>query len=195
MPILSDVEIWYVKCNPKRPNAKHNKKNPTWEAQVRTRDKAQREYWNSLGLAVKSMIPDDGAAPYWYVNLRKKSIKEKDGEAASPVSVVDGNLADVDPDTIGNGSNANVRIYQYEYGDEGKKASVLMGIQLTRHIVYTPKPRDDEFGTTTTERIVPQKPANDEGEMEADEHEGEGFKKAEVKSPTPSAPKKAVAGF
>ena len=52
----------------------------------------------------------------------------------------------------------NVRIFQYEHPrkDGGKGlASVLMGIQVTKHVVYKPKPRSDEFGETETEVFDP----------------------------------------
>jgi len=157
MAIIKNVELYFCKVNPKRPNAKYNKKNPTWECQIRTTSKDQKKEWEALNLSVKAIVPDDDSAPYYRVNLRKKSIKE-DETAASPVKVVNGALQEIDPDTIGNGSIGNVRVFQYEYPREGGGrgiASVLMGIQVTKHIVYTPKPRDDDFAETDTETVNP----------------------------------------
>lgn len=154
MAIIKNAELWFAKLDPKRPSAKFNKKNPTWELQIRTQDKAVKKAWEELGLAVKAVVPDEGA-PYFRVNLRKKSIKE-DGDAASPIKVVNGHLEDVDPNSIGNGSVGNVRIFQYEYPKEGGGkgiASVLMGVQVTKHVVYKPKPRDDDFDMTDTEVV------------------------------------------
>ena len=204
MAIIKDAEIHFVKCNPERPNAKYNKKNPTWEVQLRTTSKDQKKEWEGLNLQVKAVIPEDDSPPYYRVNLRKKSIKEKDQTPASPVEVKDGALNDVDPDTIGNGSTANIRIFQYEYPKDDKTmgtATVLMGIQLKRHLVYTPKPRDDDFQKGETERVVAE-PANDsEDDSGPDDEETAG----EVTSMGASAvsksaagltpPKKAVAGF
>ncbi len=195
MAIIKNAEIHFVKCNPKRPNAKYNKKNPTWEVQIRAHDKETKDNLAKLGLKPKPVREtEEGPVLYWRVNLRKKSIKE-DGEKAGPVRVVDGSLNDVDPDTIGNGSIANVRIFQYDYKDDATgetgRASVLMGIQLVKHILYKPKARDDDFEETETE-IVP----NDNDEDDGDDGD---FKKARADdggSKTPSAPpKKAVAGF
>ena len=163
MAILKDCEIWFAKVDPKRPNSKFNKKNPTWECQIRTTDKAVKKYWEELQLPVKAVVPDEGA-PYFRVNLRKKSIKE-DGEPASPIKVVNGSLDAVDPNSIGNGSIGNLRIFQYEYPKEGGgkgTASVLMGIQITKHILYKAKPRDDDFGMEDTEVIDPDQ--DDSGE-------------------------------
>lgn len=156
MTILKDCELWFCKLNPSRPNNRFNKDNPTWECQIRTKDKAVKKIWEENSLPVKAIVPDDGD-PYFRVNLRKKSIKE-DKQPASPIRVVNGKLDDIDPDSIGNGSVGNVRIFQYEYpkktGGKGV-ASVLMGIQVTKHIVYKAKPRNDEFGETDTETIDP----------------------------------------
>lgn len=151
MAIIKDCELWFCKLDPKRPNNKFNKENPTWECQIRTTDKAVKKQWEELSLPVKAVVPDEGV-PYFRVNLRKKSIKE-DKDPASPIKVVNGKLEDIDPNSIGNGSIGNVRIFQYEFPrkDGGKGvASVLMGIQVTKHIVYKPKPRGDEFGEETT---------------------------------------------
>lgn len=163
MPILKDCELWFCKLDPKRPNNRFSKDNPTWECQIRTKDKTIKKSWEEAGLSVKAVVPDEGA-PFWRVNIRKKSIKE-DGEKASPIKVVNGKLEEIDPNSIGNGSVGNVRIFQYEYPrkDGGKGiASVLMGVQVTKHIVYTPKPRGDDFSETDTEVIDPDSADSDE---------------------------------
>jgi hypothetical protein len=156
MPIIKDCELYYCKLNPKKPNNRFNKDNPTWECQIRTKDKAVKKLWEELALPVKAIVPDEGD-PYFRVNLQKKSIKQ-DGEKASPIRVVNGKLEDLDPESIGNGSIGNIRLFQYEYpkktGGKGI-ASVLMGIQVTKHIVYKPKPRNDEFDQTETETFDP----------------------------------------
>jgi hypothetical protein len=145
--LLKNVEIWYLKADPNNPNRRFNPQNPTWEIQLRTTDKEVKKQWEETGLIVKPMVPDEGP-PYFRVNLRKKSVKE-DGEAASPVEVLDLQLNPVDPNIVGNGSIANVRIFQYEYqrpqGGSKGIASVLMGVQLVKLLKYTPKPRDDDF--------------------------------------------------
>jgi hypothetical protein len=168
MTILHDCEIWFAKVDPKRPNSRFNKLNPTWEVQIRTTSKEKKKEWLALNLAVKDVVPEDGP-PYFRVNLRKKSIKV-DGDEASPVNVVDGKLRPVEPNSIGNGSIGNVRIFQYEYqkpdGSTGI-VSVLMGLQLTKHVVYTPKPRDDEFTETDMEVVDPDDAEGDDVAFQA----------------------------
>lgn len=165
MPIVKDCELWFCKLDPKRPNNKFNKQNPTWECQIRTTDKTTKKSWEELQLPVKAVVPDEGA-PYWRVNLRKKSVKE-DGEHSSPIKVINGKLEGLDPNSIGNGSIGNVRVYQYEYPrkDGGKGiANVLMGIQVTKHIVYKPKPRGDDFETADMETIDPDEADSEESD-------------------------------
>jgi hypothetical protein len=166
MPLIRNAEVWFAKLDPKRPNKKFNKDNPTWELQIRTSSKETKKEWEAMNLNVKTIDPDEGPI-YYRVNLRKKSIKT-DSELASPVSVVDGKLEPVDPNSVGNGSIANIRVYQYEYkkkdGSPGI-VSVLMGVQLVKHLVYKPQPRDDEFAETETEVVMPEEEEVEEGEV------------------------------
>jgi hypothetical protein len=188
--ILNDCELWFAKLDPKRPSAKFNKKNPTWELQIRTTDKEQKKQWEEASLSVKAVIPDEeDLKPYYRVNLRKKSIKA-DGDPASPVEVVDGNLDAVNPNSIGNGSIGNIRLFQYEYPKEDSNekgiASIMMGVQLTKHIVYKPKKDpNDEFGQTSTEVITPAEEEDEDITFEG------GDKEEASTTPTPkgSSPK------
>ena len=98
-----------------------------------------------MSLNVKSDEDKEGNT-FYKVNLKKKS-KKRDGTPVDPVKVVDGQLNDIDPNTMGNGSIGNVRIYQYDYDVGGNTgiASMLMAVQVTKLIKYEPKPRDDDF--------------------------------------------------
>jgi len=144
MAVLKNVELWFCKLNPKYPNDHFDKENPTWEVQIRTRDKKQAKEWKDLKLGVKPAEDDDGV--FYKVNLKKRS-KKKDGEPQNPVKVVSGSLEDLDPAIIGNGSIGNVRIFQYDYNVGGREgvASMLMAVQVTTLNEYRPKPREDDF--------------------------------------------------
>ena len=174
MAILKNCEIWYVKANPKRPNKKMNPENPTWEVQCRTTEPAQREEWVELGFRPKLMQYKSGdnegenilhanGKKQWRINITKHLYK-RDGSNSSPVKVVNGQLDDIDPDTIGNGSIANIRVFQYKYQKKGSSeegiASVLMSIQVTKHIIYKPKHNSEDFEMTETEVVQP--PEEDE---------------------------------
>jgi hypothetical protein len=166
MAIIRNCELWYTKLDPNKPNKKFNKENPTWEVQIRTTDRGVRKEWLEMGLKVKDVIPEEGV-PYYRVNLKKKTIKA-DKTAAEPVDVVDGSMKPVDPNSIGHGSIGHVRVFQYEYvsGDKRGIASMLMGIQLIKHIVYVPTPGEDSFEATETEVISQQ--SEDHGDEDAD---------------------------
>ena len=154
MAILRNCEIWFPKLDPERPNARHNKDNPTWELQMRTTDKDQKKEWNDHGIKTTAVREDkdDEESPvlYYRANVRRKTIKAN-GDKSDPVSVINGKMEAVDPTTIGNGSIANLRIFNYDWTNEEKQqsgtAAVLMGVQLLKQIPYEPAPRDedDEF--------------------------------------------------
>ncbi|MDB4575366.1 hypothetical protein N9112_00220 [bacterium] len=156
--ILNNCELHFVRLDPTRPNAKYEKANPVWEIQMRTSDKDQKKAWQAAGLRVTAVVPDDDSDPYFKANLRKRSIKS-DGEKALPVELVDGNLNPIDPNTIGNGSVGNLRVFQYEYNNEESGpgvASILMAVQITKHVVYVPQPKAEreEFGAVGDTEVV-----------------------------------------
>jgi len=159
--ILRNCEIWYPQVNPKKPNTRFSKVKPSWDVQLRTTDKVQKKEWEAANIKVKAIVPDEGET-YFSANLRKKCVKA-DGSNGAPPTIIDGELNDVDPTSIGNGSIGHVRVYQYEAPkDEGgtQIVSVLMGIQLIHHIVYVPKVHDDDFeeqeGGTTVVNPEPE---------------------------------------
>lgn len=214
MPIIENCPIFFAKLNPARPNAAYNKKNPTWELQVRTTSLEFKKYLETFNIRMKLMVYKEGTEnegdpiltedgkKQWRVNLRKKSLKFVKGsktnemEPAKPVNVVDGNLDDVDPDTIGNGSIANIRVYQYEYEKEdGTKAlaSMLTDVQLVHHVLYAAKPHDpaESFGKTETTRVAAETQSMDEDD--GDDHDDDApATAAPPKMKTPSAPAKTA---
>jgi hypothetical protein len=175
MTILKDVEVYYVKCDPDRPNKQMNLKLPNWEVQIRTSDPDKAQEWRDNNLIVKLIKYKEGTGEpnegepvltadgkkQWRVNLVKRYFKKetpgKEREINTPVEVVNGARNPIDPNTIGNGSVCNIRLYQYSYKDalnNDKYASILMAIQVKKHIVYKRKPRE-EFDDEDTETIMP----------------------------------------
>jgi len=145
--ILSDVELFFAKLAPANPNSRFDKDNPTWEVQIRTKDKAVAKHWKENNLRVTPDENDDGM--FYRTNLKKKS-KKRDGSDMAPVNVVAGDLSPVDAATVGNGSIANLSVFQYDYSVNGKEgiASMLMGVQVTTLNEYTPRPNDGGFAPT-----------------------------------------------
>jgi hypothetical protein len=194
MAIIKNAQLWYTKLDPARPNGRMDPKNPSWELQIRTNDPAQKKEWEEQGLKLKLMVQKEGATndagediagevildasgkKQWRANLKKKSIN-KEGKASGPVELVNGALQPVDPNSIGNGSIGHVRVFQYEYTkkESGDKAiaSVLMGVQLKRHIVYVQKP-----GETF-----------EEGDTETVSEDGDDDNTTTTVAPPPTAPK------
>jgi hypothetical protein len=142
--ILSNVELFFAKLDPASPNSRFDKENPTWEVQIRTKDKAVAKSWKEQNLRVTPDENDDGV--FYRSNLKKKS-KKRDGSDMAPVNVVAGDLSPVDPSTIGNGSIANLSVFQYDYNVSGKEgiASMLMGVQITTLNEYKPAPKQGGF--------------------------------------------------
>ena len=60
MAILKNVELFFAKLDPKKPNATFDVNNPTWEVQIRTRDKKVAKQWKDLNINVKTDDDDDG---------------------------------------------------------------------------------------------------------------------------------------
>jgi len=152
MAIIPNVELFFAKLDPNKPNARFDTENPTWEVQIRTRDKKQAKSWKDMNINVK---PDeDDAGMFYKASLKKKSVK-RNGEPQNPVTLVGGDLSEINPNTLGNGSIGNVRVYQYDYDVGGKTgiASMLMAVQVTTLKEYTPKPREDDFKMTEMEVI------------------------------------------
>lgn len=145
--IIRGAEIFFAKLDPARPNATFNKDNPTWEVQIRTRDKKVAKEWKEMNLRVQPKEDDEGI--FYAANLKKKS-KKRDGTDMAPVNVVAGDLSPIAPETIGNGSVGNLSVYQYEYNVNGSSgiASMLMGLQITTLNEYTPRPKQGGFEMT-----------------------------------------------
>lgn len=201
MALIKDALMFYAKLDPKRPNPNFDKNNPTWEVQIRTKDKKIRDEWKAMNLNVKLVEIDARAESgkpgekdykpaveaeiYYRVNLKKKS-KKADGTAAKPVDVVSGNLKPIDPSSIGNGSIGNIRVFQRAYkvipkeGETGGTkegiTSMLMAVQITKHIVYVQRPHDDDFELQDTETIDNSTDGSEAGAEAEDDDKSTGAK-------------------
>lgn len=151
MAIIRDAQIWHPKLHPSRPNMRFAKQDPkggtppTWEVQIRTNNPETQKEWAKIGVRTKMELGEDNK-PYWFANLKRKTIKA-DGTPADPPKVVAADLSPVDPDTIGNGSIGNVQIFQYKSKHEsfkGKTVNVLTGVQIINKIEYVSDREDFE---------------------------------------------------
>jgi hypothetical protein len=167
MAILKNVEIWFPKLDPKRPAKVFNPENPTWEVQIRTTNKAQKIEWEQHHIKVKAVREDpsdeESKILYYKAGLKKKSLKEGKvkgvfDEPSVPVELVDGRGNPVDPNTVGNGSIANIRIFEKDYVYQGKEgiSAMLVGIQLIKHVVWVGKPMEEFEDVFDTETVMPE---------------------------------------
>jgi len=206
MAILKNCELHWVKCDPNKPDRSFEK-DGMWGCQLRTSSLSQKNEWVEQGLKPKLVVHKEGeeeglpvlfdGKKQWRVNLSKRCVK-RDKSLAEPVKIVNGQLEDVDPRTIGNGSIGNVRVFQYDSTTrEGEKVSMLMAIQLTKYIVYEPRNEEDSFDTENTEVVKPAPFNEDESDEEGDTDEedddipfdsGSKTAKSTAKSSTPSKP-------
>lgn len=144
---VSNVELHWAKLDPENPVKPFD--DIQWEAQIHTTDKAVADEWSKNYLTVKEK---DGT---YMVQLKRNAFKS-DGKPNNPVGVVGRRLEPIDPNTIGNGSIANVKIYQFNYSQSGGGVgSRLSNIQIVDLKEYTPNtsggfeaidaPSDEEF--------------------------------------------------
>ena len=64
MAILKNAELFFAKLDPKRPNDRFDKENPTWEVQARTRSKAQAKEWKDLHLSNRVKLAAGGGIEF-----------------------------------------------------------------------------------------------------------------------------------
>lgn len=131
--LLNNVDLSWVKLNPKNPDMGYDKKSPQYSCTVKTANKADAEAWKKAGINVKP-LEENGAVVYTAA-LKKKIYSDADGKYnTAPPPVVDKSLQPIlDVDTIGNGSKGNVQVKFKPYEYMGKKGTSiqLLAIQIT----------------------------------------------------------------
>lgn len=177
MAILKNVKVNWVKLDPERPVL--NKMDPMkpkkqWEVQIETEDKVVRKEWIDLGLKVKTVredpSDDESKILKYTANLRKMATK--DDKPAPPVQVVDAKGNDFDPNMVGNGSIANIRLFQSSYEADGiqKTRNTLMGLQMVKVLKYISKPMENfDDLDTETEVIDPVETPESSGDHTSDD--------------------------
>ena len=129
--IIRDVELWFAKLD--KPVAPFNNEQ-RWEVQIRTSDESVAKQWeeeHELNVSKK----DD----YWKVGLKRKLLN-RDGEENNPPQIVDASRTPTSGANIGNGTKANIKLYQYPYNVAGQKGtgSMIKGVQIVDLVEYKP---------------------------------------------------------
>ena len=126
--LLNNVDLSWVKLDPKNPDMGFDKKSPQYSCTVKTADKIAAEAWKKAGINVKP-AEENGAVVY-----------TADGKYnTAPPPVVDKSLQPIlDTSTIGNGSKGNVQVKFKPYEYMGKKgiSTQLLALQITDIIEY-----------------------------------------------------------
>lgn len=157
---LRNVTMYWVKCSKDKPEPAFGTSGPKWSIEIRTKSKEQSAEWKALGINVKLTEGDDGV--FYRASLRKQTHK-KDGTPYAPVVFVNGQLEEVDPATVANGSVGNIRIWTNPFELKDPKtgailksgtAVMLMKVQLVKHVVYVRTERQ-EFEMIDTEVVNP----------------------------------------
>lgn len=160
MAIIKNLTVFWVKLSADKPEPAFGDGGEKWSLQVRVTDKAQLAEIKALNIKT-TPVEEDGKI-YHKFSLRKPVLK-KDGTRNDPPACVNGKLQKIDPGTIGNGSVVHAQVFQFEFevkaanGKASKKgiSTYLKGIQVVKHKVYVPLPKDDDFGLEETETIEP----------------------------------------
>lgn len=129
--IVRDAELWYSRLDkPVAPFGGEQR----WEIQMRTSDKSVADKWkDEYDLNVKKQ--DD----YWKVNV-KRNLMNRNKEENDPPQVVDASRNPTTCHNIGNGTKANIKLYQYPYDVAGRKGtgSMIKGVQIVDLVEYNP---------------------------------------------------------
>jgi len=138
--IVPDVELYWAKLD--KPTDPFGTKQ--WEVQCRVHDKEIADKLKKdMFLNVKSE-EDDNGEKFWRFNATRKLYKagqdalpEHEREKNDPPAVVNGDREPISV-SIGNGSKANLKLFQAPYDYKGKKgvSTVLTAVQVTDLKVY-----------------------------------------------------------
>jgi hypothetical protein len=148
MPIIRGVEVHWVKADPANPQRFQGRKDAPalWSIQLRTRRKTDMEFWKKeYGFKVTPEQDDVGI--YYKATLSRYAYRAKDdgtedtSNPNKPVGCITGSMEALDPNTIGNGSIANVSFSV----KEDKSGRTWKGIQVTKLIEFTPRDDGDNF--------------------------------------------------
>ncbi len=158
---ITDVTINYPKLDkPVNPFGAEQ-----YELQIATADEAkvkELEY-NYIKFRRKDNALVKDAAGMFTASLKRKAHKAN-GETNGKVRVVNSDLTPMEQvTTIGNGSKANVIVFQYPYDTAGRKgvASSLTAIQVTDLVVYAPTDGVDFEAVGSVEPEEPKGSASD----------------------------------
>ena len=156
MAIINNVEIHWVKCDPARPERYQNKGPAKFSVQIRVKDKKTKESLEKdYGFKFSPMEDKDGKLVYKTSLSRYAFQSDKDGnedvtKLNKPVNVILADGTPVDPNTVGNGSIANISFFT----KEDKSGRTLKGIQVMKLFKFEARGDEDEFELTDEFEVI-----------------------------------------
>ena len=123
--LFKNVELMWVALDPEKVDMGFDKNTPQWTLTMVTRDKDVSKVWKTAEYNVKVGEDDQGIVYTVKVNQPKF---RKDGTENKPIPVVGRDLMPFDHTklaSIGNGTVANVKVWEGDYNYNGKKGKMF----------------------------------------------------------------------
>lgn len=155
MPIVNNVELWYVKVDPSKPERYQGKGPAKFSAQIRVKDKKVKDSLEKqYGFKFSPLEVDDKivykTSISRYAFQAGTNGEEDTTKPNKPVTVILADGSPVDPNTIGHGSVGNISFFC----KEDKSGRTLKGIQLTKLVKFEPRVDEDEFELSDDFEII-----------------------------------------
>jgi hypothetical protein len=160
MAIIRNIELWWVKCDPTKPERYQGKGPAKFTVQIRVKDKKTKESLEKdFGFKFNAMEDPKGGLTYKTSISRYAFGSDANGvedpaKPNKPVGVILANGELLDPNTVGNGSVANIAFNV----KEDKSSRTLKNIQVTKLIKFEPRGDADEFDLTDDFEIIDAEP-------------------------------------
>ena len=163
------MEIHWVNLDPERPR-KYQENPHRWSVQVRVYDKKEKiKLQKEHGFIWNEVEDEDSGETLWWQSSLGKFAYAYNAETKSedltklnkPVTCIMGDGTPVDPNTVGNGSIANLSITTRE-AKNGIKSRNLLGVQLVKYKKYTPQDQGDPFDLNIETAVEDEDETGDE---------------------------------
>lgn len=129
MAVIKNVQISWVKCDQEHPDMGYDGDSPSWNVTIDNPTPETIKLWEEKGLGGLKKDKETGAPR---LVLKRKAVPFSNGDSKDAPVVVDGHLRALDPNTVGNGSTANIQYstYPWKYRNREGIAADLMAIQV-----------------------------------------------------------------
>jgi hypothetical protein len=156
MPIIQDVSVFWVKLNPAKPERYQGKGPAKNTVQIRVYERAKKDQLEKE-YGFKFTPKEDATTGKLYYQTSISAFtygtdadkNEDTNNQNKPVEVRTADLRPLDPDTVGNGSIANIRFRM----KDDKSSRTITGMQVTKLVVYKGR-EEEEFTRSDNFEII-----------------------------------------